>query len=87
MFGRNAAPAKKDTKYYDLLELTPSATAADVKKAYRKLAMKWSTLALALSPPAASCSPCVHPCPALRCPCTDLRHLCCRSLPGIPTAM
>ena len=41
MFGRNATPAKKETKYYDLLELTPSATTADVKKAYRKLAMKW----------------------------------------------
>ena len=41
MFGRNAAPAKADTKYYDLLELTPSATSADIKKAYRKLAMRW----------------------------------------------
>ena len=41
MFGRNAGPPKKDNKYYELLELTPSATSADIKKAYRKLAMKW----------------------------------------------
>lgn len=31
----------KDTKYYDLLESSPDATEADLKKAYRKLALKY----------------------------------------------
>lgn len=31
----------KETKYYDLLEVTVDANADQIKKAYRKLAMKW----------------------------------------------
>ena len=42
MFGRNAnAASKKHTKYYELLELQPSASTDDIRKAYRRLAMKW----------------------------------------------
>ena len=31
----------KDTKYYDILEVKPGATDHDLKKAYRKLALKY----------------------------------------------
>jgi len=31
----------KDTQYYNILNITPSATENEIKKAYRKLAMKW----------------------------------------------
>ncbi|KAF9128881.1 Type I HSP40 co-chaperone [Mortierella sp. 14UC] len=30
-----------DTKYYDTLEVSPNTTEDDIKKAYRKLAMKY----------------------------------------------
>lgn len=40
MFGRRPA-AKADTKFYDLLEITKEANTNDIKKAYRKMAMKW----------------------------------------------
>ena len=29
------------TKLYDILEIKPNASSADIKKAYRKFAMKW----------------------------------------------
>jgi curved DNA-binding protein CbpA len=31
----------KETKFYDLLEVSPSANDNDLKKAYRKLALKY----------------------------------------------
>lgn len=34
-------PPKRDTKYYTKLGLEPNATADEIKKAYRKMAMKW----------------------------------------------
>jgi len=33
--------SKKHTKFYDLLDVPPSASPDDIKKAYRKMAMKW----------------------------------------------
>lgn len=33
--------SKKHTKYYDLLGVVPTATADEIKKSYRKLAMQW----------------------------------------------
>lgn len=31
----------KDTLYYDVLQVTPDASAMEIKKAYRRLALKW----------------------------------------------
>jgi hypothetical protein len=31
----------KERKYYDILEVDPAAPAADIRKAYRKLAIRW----------------------------------------------
>ena len=36
-----AGAAVRDTKYYDSLGVTPSATENEIKKAYRKLSMQW----------------------------------------------
>eukprot|EP01052_Picozoa_sp_SAG31_P033421 SAG31_NODE_3773_length_3894_cov_3.633922_4_plen_111_part_00 len=36
-----ATGSAADTAFYDTLELEPTASARDVKKAYRRLAMKW----------------------------------------------
>ena len=37
---RNNKPASKDVKFYDTLGLTPSASLDDIRKSYRRLAMK-----------------------------------------------
>jgi DnaJ-class molecular chaperone len=31
----------KDTKYYDILEISPNASTEDIRKAYRKMAIKY----------------------------------------------
>lgn len=39
--GRSARPSKQETKYYDLLELQPGASVDEIKKSYRRAAMRW----------------------------------------------
>ena len=41
MSRRGAAAGGCDNKFYKLLEVEPTADVNEIKKAYRKLAMKW----------------------------------------------